>query len=42
MAPEPDRLTELGTTARRDAATGPVRNPRYGWGELDAATILSR
>jgi len=37
-----DVQQRLRTTARRDASTGPVWNPRYGWGKLDAATILSR
>ncbi|MGW3996109.1 S8 family serine peptidase [Amycolatopsis sp. NPDC004772] len=40
LTPE-DVQQRLRTTARRDAATGPVWNPRYGWGKLDAATILS-
>lgn len=31
----------LRVTARRDAVTGPVWNPRFGVGKLDAATLLS-
>jgi len=40
LTPE-DVQQRLRITARRDAITGPVWNPRFGWGKLDAATILS-
>ncbi|MFI9811659.1 S8 family serine peptidase [Saccharothrix variisporea] len=30
----------LRITARRDATTGPVWNPRYGWGKLDAQALF--
>lgn len=30
----------LRITARRDASTGPVWNPRYGWGKLDAQALF--
>ncbi|MEU4766372.1 S8 family serine peptidase [Actinosynnema sp. NPDC023794] len=30
----------LRITARRDATTGPVWNPRYGWGKLDAEALF--
>lgn len=39
LTPE-DVQQRLRTTAGRDAATGPVWNPRYGWGKLDAAALL--
>jgi subtilisin family serine protease len=40
LTPE-DVQQRLRITARRDAQTGQVWNPRYGWGKLDAATILT-
>ncbi|HXV93775.1 MAG TPA: S8 family serine peptidase [Pseudonocardia sp.] len=39
LTPE-DVQQRLRVTARRDAITGPVWNPRYGWGKLDARTLL--
>lgn len=30
----------LRITARRDATTGPVWNPRYGWGKVDAEALF--
>ncbi|HEV7648479.1 MAG TPA: S8 family serine peptidase [Actinophytocola sp.] len=40
LTPE-DVQQRMRITARRDAQTGQVWNPRYGWGKLDAQTILS-
>jgi subtilisin family serine protease len=31
----------LRTTARRDPVTGPVWNPRFGLGKLDAEALLN-
>lgn len=39
LTPE-DVQQRLRISARRDAGTGPVWNPRYGWGKLDAAALL--
>lgn len=39
LTPE-DVQQRLRITARRDAVTGPVWNPRYGWGKLDARALL--
>ncbi|MFS8096912.1 S8 family serine peptidase [Lentzea alba] len=39
LTPE-DVQQRLRITARRDAGTGPVWNPRYGWGKLDAQALL--
>jgi subtilisin family serine protease len=39
LTPE-DVQQRLRVTARRDAGTGRVWNPRYGWGKLDANALL--
>ncbi|MET9230117.1 S8 family serine peptidase [Lentzea sp. NPDC003310] len=39
LTPE-DVQQRLRISARRDAGTGPVWNPRYGWGKLDAGALL--
>ena len=40
LTPE-DVQHRLRVSARRDEGTGPVWNPRYGWGKLDAQAILT-
>ncbi|NUT53268.1 MAG: S8 family serine peptidase [Saccharothrix sp.] len=40
LTPE-DVQQRLRVSARRDAVTGRVWNPRYGWGRLDAEALLS-
>lgn len=40
LTPE-DVRQRLRVTARRDTSTGPVWNPRYGWGKLDAHELLN-